>query len=211
MKKSIILLLTILSISSVYAQNEKYVNAMKPLVQQIQETPFGTSLQTSSNKMERIAAAEPNEWLPNYWVAYCNILDSFSTEDSDKKELLLDKAEKFVKIAASLSKDKDEVEHLTAYMYNAKIAASPMTGWMKYGSEVETHIKNAKKINAANPRTALLEAESIYYTPSTFGGGKDKAKPMLEKALKLFESFEPSNEIMPNWGEMIVKYYLSQY
>jgi hypothetical protein len=86
-----------------------------------------------------------------------------------------------------------------------------MTGWMRYGSKVEKHLENAKKLNPSNPRVALLAAESVYYTPSTFGGGKNKAKPMLEKAQKLFENFTPKSELMPNWGKSTVDYYLSQY
>jgi hypothetical protein len=211
MKKSIVLLFAILSLSTAYAQDSKYQAAMKPLIAEIHATPFDKPLTEVSNKMERISAAEPNEWLPNYWVAYCNVVGSLSEKDDDKKELMLDKAEKYVEKAATLSKNNDEIEQLTAYMYNAKLAASPMTGWMRYGSKVEEHIAAAKKINPNNPRTALLEAESVYYTPSTFGGGKKKAKPMLEKAKSSFEKFTLKNNLMPNWGKSTVDYYLSQY
>lgn len=211
MKKSFIFLFAIISFSSVYAQDSKYEAAMKPLVAEIHTTRFDQSLTTVSNKMERIAAAEPNEWLPNYWVAYCNIIGSLAEQDEDKKELMLDNAEKHLAKAAKLAKNNDELEQLTAYFYNAKLAASPMTGWIRYGSKVEKHIKNAKQLNPKNPRVALLEAESVYYTPSTFGGGKDKAKPMLEKAKKLFTDFTPKNELMPNWGRQTVGYYLSKY
>jgi hypothetical protein len=211
MKKSIVLLFAVLSLSAAYAQDSKYEAAMKPLVAEIHATHFENSLTEVSNKMERIATAESNAWLPNYWVAYCNIVDAFSEKDSDKKDLMLDKAEKYVGKAAKLSKNNDEIEQLTAYMYNAKLAASPMTGWMRYGSKIEEHIAAAKKINPNNPRTALLEAESVYYTPSTFGGGKEKAKPMLEKAKSSFGKFTPKNDLMPDWGEGNVDYYLSQY
>lgn len=211
MKKTIIFLLATISIPVVYAQDSKFEAAMKPLVAEIHATRFDQSLTEVSNKMERIAAAEPSEWLPNYYVAYCNIIGSLSEQDDDEKDLMLDKAEKYLEKAAKLSKNNDEIEQLTAYFYNAKLAASPMTGWMRYGSKVEKHLENAKKLNLQNPRVALLEAESVYYTPSTFGGGKDKAKPMLEKAKKLFAEFTPKNELMPNWGAQTVGYYLSQY
>lgn len=211
MKKSIIFLFTIVSFSTAYAQNDKLEAAMKPLVEKIHATRFDQSLTEASNKMERIATVEPDEWLPQYWVAYCNIIGSLSEQDEDKKELMLDKAEEYAMKAVELNKNNDEVQQLVAYMYNMKLAASPMTGWMRYGSKVEEHIENAKKINPNNPRVALLEAESVYYTPATFGGGKDKAKPMIEKAQKLFKAFEPKNELMPNWGESTVNYYLSQY
>ncbi len=211
MKKTIACLLTTLSISNVYAQDSKFETAMKPLVAKIHATRFDQSLAEVSNKMERIATAEPNKWLPNYYVAYCNILGSLSEQDENNKELMLDNAEKHLEKAAKLSKNNDELEQLTAYFYNAKLAASPMTGWMRYGSKIEKHLENAKKINPNNPRVALLEAESVYYTPSTFGGGKNKAKPILEKAQKLFEDFTPKNDLMPTWGGQTVAYYLSKY
>jgi hypothetical protein len=43
-----------------------------------------------------------------------------------------------------------------------------------------------------------------------FGGGKDKAKPSFEKALKLYETFVPASTIAPNWGKRSTEYFLKK-
>jgi hypothetical protein len=40
-----------------------------------------------------------------------------------------------------------------------------------------------------------------FYTPPAFGGGKDKAQPLFEEAIKRYKAFKPANSIMPTWGE----------
>jgi hypothetical protein len=34
-----------------------------------------------------------------------------------------------------------------------------------------------------------------------FGGGAKNAKPLLEKAVALYSSFTPANDLMPVWGK----------
>lgn len=211
--KKLSILFIILSFSVLtFAQDKaKFYTVMKPLATQINQTPFTESLHELSNKMERIAAAEPTEWLPSYWVAYCQITESLKEEDGDKKDLILDKAEKHLNRAAEISSNNDEIEFLQAYYSNARMIVNPMTRWMKYGELMEKHLANAKELNPENPRVSLLQAESLYYTPKMFGGGKKAAKPVFEEALVLYEKFTPKNEMMPNWGEGNAMYYLSLY
>jgi hypothetical protein len=207
---SLIISIIIFSLSNINAQNPTYLKAMEGLVSEIQNAKFGSSLQPLANKMERIAATEKTEWLPNYWVAYCYMKDSYSEKDDDKKDLLLDKADTYLANADKLVKANDEVEILRANLANARMAVSPSFRWMKYGSKVEKAIESAKKVNPKNPRIGLLEAQGIFYKPEMFGGGKAKSKPFLEKSIELFAKFKPASSILPNWGEMTAKWMLSQ-
>lgn len=211
--KKLTLIVALFSFTTMsFAQDKaKFYSTMKPIATEINQAIFTESLQALSNKMERIATAESEEWLPNYWVAYCQITESLKEEDGDKKDLILDKAEEYLEKAIMLSPDNDELEFLQAYFANARMIVNPMTRWMKYGELMEKHLDRAKELNPENPRVPLLQAESLYYTPKMFGGGKDVAKPVFEEALTLFEKFTPKNEMMPNWGEGNVRYYLSTY
>ena len=40
-------------------------------------------------------------------------------------------------------------------------------------------------LNANNPRLYYFRGMSLFNTPEQFGGGKDKAKPVFEKAAEL--------------------------
>ncbi len=206
----LIISIIIFSFSNIKAQNSAYLKAMEGLVIEIQNAKFGSSLQPLANKMERIATTEKTEWLPNYWVAYCYMMDSYSEKDDDKKDQLLDKADTYMNTIDKLVKNNEEVEIMRANIANARIAVSPSFRWMKYGSKIDKALASAKKLNAQNPRISLLEAQGIFYTPAMFGGGKDKSKPVLEKAIEQFAKFKPVSTIHPNWGLPTAKWMLSQ-
>jgi len=55
-------------------------------------------------------------------------------------------------------------------------------------------------LNANNPRLYYLQGMSLFNTPEQFGGGKAKAKPVLEKAVSLFKT-EPVKPLYPQWGD----------
>jgi cytochrome c-type biogenesis protein CcmH/NrfG len=75
-----------------------------------------------------------------------------------------------------------------------------MTRWQKYGAAANKATENAIKLDPTNPRIALYTAQSAYYRPENFGGGKKVALPLAEKAIALFKTFKPANTLMPNWG-----------
>lgn len=211
MKRKVVFAFTALLISiQSFAQNPAYLKTMEGLVSKIQTTQFGTPMQPLTNQMERIASAEKGEWLPNYWVAFCYMRDSYIETDGGKKDLILDKADEYFKKAESLSKDNDELEVLKANLANARLVVSPQDRWQTYGAIVQAAVEKAKKINADNPRISLLEGEGMFYTPEQFGGGKSKAKVFFEKALDKYAKFTPKSTIYPSWGKETTDWYISQ-
>ncbi len=62
-------------------------------------------------------------------------------------------------------------------------------------------LDKAITLNPDNPRPYLVKGQNVFYTPAAFGGGKDVAKPLLEKAAAKFATFKPENEIAPDWGK----------
>ena len=210
MKKLVLSILFLGFNSAIFAQNEKYVSTMTDLVTNIQSNYEGTYIPLS-NKMERIAAAESKEWLPNYWVAFCLINETFKMKEAGEKDLLLDKAADFIKKAEVISPSNDEIEVLKAQYSMAKVSIDPMSRWQKYGADFQTFLKNAEELNPGNPRTSYVMAVNIFYTPEGFGGGKDKAKPLFEKALSNAETFKSETSYSPNWGKSEASYFLSQY
>lgn len=196
--------------ATTFAQNPAYEKAITGLVAEIQRTQFGVFLQPIANKMERIAATEKTEWLPNYWVAYCYMQDSYAEKEDDKRDLLLDKADVYLEKADKLAKNEAEVEILRANLANARMAVKPAIRWMTYGGKVESAMNAAKKISPQNPRIALLEAQGVFYTPEMFGGGKEKAKPIFDKAVAQFATFKPMSDMHPSWGLPTAQWMLSK-
>jgi hypothetical protein len=50
----------------------------------------------------------------------------------------------------------------------------------------------------------------VYYTPKQFGGGPDKAKPILENSLRKHELFNPQKRFNANRGKQMVEEMLRQ-
>ena len=53
----------------------------------------------AENMFERIANAEPNEYLPHYYIAFMNSLKSWNVKDETLLKAQLDKAQKHLDLA----------------------------------------------------------------------------------------------------------------
>lgn len=210
--KRIILTLSFLSLIFIktFAQKADYVAAMENAITLLNEFENTENNKQAVSQLERIAVAEPNEWLPGYWAAYGLANLSFAETDADKKDMLLDKADKFLAAAEKIQPKNDEIEVMKAYLAGARMAVAPQDRWQKYGGAVGMSLQNAYKLNPENPRAKMLEAQGIYFTPEAYGGGKKKAAPLFEEALKKFAKFKPASSIAPSWGERATTWLLSQ-
>ena len=85
----------------------------------------------------------------------------------------------------------------------------PQSRWMSYGQQASTALQEGMKLDPANPRLCYLQGMSVFNTPEQFGGGKDKAKPIFEKAIELFNA-EKSKPMYPHWGKKETEDVLAQ-
>ncbi len=199
-----------LNLDLLSAQDNDYKTNMKEVVESIQSSDFGEDLTPYANQMERIAAVEKKEWLPLYWASFCYMMKAYMEPVNEKKDQLLEKSEQLIATADSLQPKNDEIAVLRANIASARLAVDPMSRWMKYGPISAGFITQAKGINPDNPRIALHEAQGTFYTPEAYGGGKEKALPLIKTAIDLFAKFKPASEIMPNWGESAAQYLLTE-
>ncbi|NIJ51350.1 hypothetical protein [Dyadobacter arcticus] len=204
-----------LSICAVMAQNEKYTQAMTEGIQALNSLdkakPDVKTLQDISNRFERIASAEPKEWLPKYYAAYSNVILGFVGASLTEKDQYLDKANVLLKDAEGiLGKPNDELLVMKAYQSQIHLAADPMNRYQEDGAKFSEYLEAAKAANAENPRIYYLEGSNLFFTPEEYGGGKKVAKPFLEKARQKFSAFKPQSAIHPDWGKVETEWMLSQ-
>jgi len=157
-------------------------------------------VQQTANDFERLSLSEKTNWLPSYYASLVNTLMAFTEKDLSKKDALLDKAEQFYEQTAKLQPKNEEVEVLHANIANARITVDPDKRWKKYGEIVESSLRKAEKLNPNNPRVTLLKAQNLYYTPKEYGGGSDKALPIVQESLAQFKTFKPASTLHPSWG-----------
>ncbi|MGR3812023.1 hypothetical protein [Jiulongibacter sp. NS-SX5] len=209
MKKFIAFFAFMIIGTSLMAQS-KYESTMTSLVNEIYSHNRELAMQPIANKLERVAAAEADEWLPNYWVAYCYIQDSFLKPSAAEKDQMLDIAEKHLEQANTKSPDNSEIHLLLAQYNGARLSVDGASRWGEYGPIYAKHMDIASKLDPTNPRVEYSKATNAYFTPEAFGGGAKIAKPFFEEALEKFETFEPKSPIHPNWGKVESEYFLSQ-
>lgn len=198
--KTIITLAILLSVFTSTAFSSNYEEAMKTNILKIDESKNTADFTTLANQFQRIANAEKDKWLPGYYVAYCYArATTISEMPADDKHKLLDLAQTQIDVLLKTNKTESEIFALQGFIYQMRI--TDMMKGMKFSGLSNESLEKAERLNPNNPRVYYLRGANIFYTPVAFGGGKEKAKPMFEKAAALFESQKPANEISPNWGK----------
>lgn len=158
-----------------------------------------TEMQAVVNRFERIAMTENTRWEPLYYAAFAQINMSFSEKDGDKKDAILDLAEKNIEKALSINGDKSELYALQGFLYQGRIQVSPMRG-MTYSQKAAEVLEKAIEVNSENPRPYFLLAQNIFHTPKMFGGGGKNALPKALEAKTRFEKEKGKGGIAPRWG-----------
>jgi hypothetical protein len=192
------------------ADNTKYIKTMEKTLTMVDTAKTQGSYQTIANKLDRIAGVEKGEWLPKYWGSFCYVVMGYMEKDKNKIDLLLDKAWELIEQAEAIQKDESEIYVMKGWIYSARIGVDPMTRGMKYGPLSDQMQQKAKELNPKNPRPYYMLGTGKFYTPAMFGGGKDKAEPLLEEALKRYTKFKKASAIHPDWGKEETEKMLKQ-
>jgi hypothetical protein len=156
--------------------------------------------QEASALMERIAAAEKSNWLPNYYVALINTTEAFNPANKEKVPAMIIKAQNAIDNATLISPNNDEIMVVQAMLYTVVLLQDPMTNGVKYTGLVMEQYGKALAINPNNPRAVFSKAEF------EIGGAKywgTDTKPMcaqIEKSIQLFANFKPETPFSPKWG-----------
>lgn len=199
MKKIITLTILLVAFTNtVFSSN--YEEVMKTSIKKMKSLPSSTELTNLANQFARIANAEKEEWLPDYYAAYCFVGSTFFDEmETEIKHQQLDKAQTILDKLTKNNSSESEVFALQALIYQLRI--TDMSKGYKYSKLAGEAIAVAEKLNPENPRVYYLRGSNTFHTPKFFGGGAEKAKPDLEKAAVMFQNYKPENELLPIWGE----------
>lgn len=189
-----------------------YQEMLGATIKELMSTGEPAQLKDLAAKLERAAAVAPQDWLPRYYQGYALLINVFqSKEDGDVKDKTLDQAEAALGQARKLGGDEAELLVLQAYIYQARLGISPMMRSMTYSQKVNEALAQAKKLNPANPRIYLVQANNLYFTPKMFGGGAEAAKPVYDEAKARYAAFRPAAPNAPNWGERQLLGRLKKY
>lgn len=207
MKKLTILLCLFVTSLAIQAQNDslqktsepnasKYEQGMQQAFQLWQDDqPW-----KAANVFERIAAAEPDQWLPPFYVAQINVVNSFAEKDVDKLNAQLKKAQNFINDATAISKNNPEIMVLQAQLYTAWIVFDGQKYGMIYSQKASELYNKALKLAPKNPHVVLSKAEWDMGAAQFFGQSVDSYCKDIQRAIDLFATFEPEEQFYPTYG-----------
>jgi hypothetical protein len=187
-------------VTSQAQQKEKFTGAMLAALEQSKTAQTQEDLQDLANRFTRIAEAEKNEWTAWYYAAFYNLILNFQEADPGRKEQYISMAQRLIESGMKVKPDETEFLVIRVMSYYAEMAVDPMKGMTLLG-EANALLSQAKSINPGNPRIYLEEAEAVYHMPVEFGGGKEKALPLLLLAREKFDKFVPADPLSPDWGK----------
>jgi hypothetical protein len=206
MKKSLLALALFLTVAA-SAQTDKYTQVMQKNIALLDSAKTIDELLSVGGAFERVGDAEKTKWLPYYYAALAQTWIGWRPDVKDKDanaekiKALLAKAEAIEKNAELYA-----VENMAS---TQQMLVDPQTRWATDGKDAGESLQKGMQMDPNNPRLYYLQGMSLFNTPTQFGGGKDKAKPVFEKSIALFKSAQPK-PLYPNWGESQAAAMLAQ-
>ncbi len=197
------------------AQSDKYADAMKQTLSVMDSAKTTADFESSAAAFQRISDAEKTQWLPYYWASLAlategwqyypdakgvtvmkvSDLSGAMTTLASRINGLLDKADAI----ATSNEDKAEILTIRNMAATQQMLVDPQSRYMTFGTEAGTDLQKAIALNPNNPRLYYLQGMSVFGTPEQFGGGKEKAKPLFQKAVDLGKA-EQLKPLYPHWG-----------
>ena len=206
-----ILILTLASFLMLSFSNGSYDKAMKEILTSMNDAQSSMDLINNANKLERIAIAEKDKWLPYYYQAYCYIRASSMEGDATKIDGYLDIADSNIAKAKELKGDEVELLALQGFSAMMRIGVDPATRGQEYSMKAIGHLQQASQLDDKNPRVILMLAQMQFGTAQFFNS--DTA-PICEQFRKASESFDNDAQITdplwPSWGKGQALYMLKK-
>ena len=194
--KKLILAIVLLGTTFINAQ-DRYSKGMKKAFELWQNQ----KVIEASNMFERIATAEPDKWLPYYYVAQINTVISFGEKDEDKLSKQLEKAKEFLDVAKAISPNNPELLIQEALINTAWIAFDGATYAMTLSPKNAQLYQKAMELAPNNPRVILSKAEWDMGSARYFGKDITPYCKDVERALELFATFKSETPFYPSWGK----------
>ena len=155
----------------------------------------------ASNLFERIAAAEPDNWLPTYYAAQINIVKSFGETNEEIITANLKKAQDLINDATAISKNNPEILVLQALLDTAWVAYDGATYGPTLAAKVASTYGKAEQLDPSNPRVVFGKAEWGMGSARYFGQDIMPFCKDIERSIELFANFKPETPFHPNWGK----------
>lgn len=150
--------------------------------------------------LERIALAEKDNWLPNYYIALISTNEAFNPSNKEKIIAFLTKADEVVALELEKNPNNAELLVVQAMSTTALLASDPMTYGMTLSPKIAEIYARASVIAPENPRVVFCKAEFEMGGAKWTGADVKKLCADVEKSIGLFATFKNETPFYPRWG-----------
>ncbi len=206
MKQFLLSVVMLVSVAAM-SQTDKYTMAMQKSLAMLDSAKSASDLNAVSASLERIGDAEKTQWLPYYWAALSKVRIGWADNAADKDKL----AEEVKALCAKGEAINDNAEFCSIrnMASTQQMLVNPQERWQTNGAEAAAALQKGMQMDPKNPRLFYLQGMSLFNTPTQYGGGKEVAKPIFQKAADLYK-VEEKKPLYPTWGaqqtdEMLAK------
>lgn len=192
-----IIVLGCLSFLGFMAHGQSYEKAMKEAFELWDENKDEQAVAL----FQRIAQAEPDQWLPSYYAANVDIVHAFNQAEEAQVEALLERAKDNIAEAKRRSPDNSEITTLEGSLYTAYVTMNPAVYGQRYSGKVMRLHEEAIALNPDNPRAHmnLIEYEMGY---ARFMGQDMSAQcELMKTVVVLFDEYENEEPFAPQYGK----------
>jgi len=197
--KSLFYLTLLLGSTTLYAQN--FPQQLGQALGQFAQAQSAEDLGNSAATFSELSKVEGASWHASYYASLATVFQSFRTEGQEDRDRLVSEAQTALDAAVSAGADAIEATALQARIYQARISVDPNNRSMQYGPKTMGILFPAKAKAPGNPRVLMLLAQMVARTPATYGGGPDKALPLVQASIVAYEEWSSDDPFAPSWGE----------
>jgi tetratricopeptide (TPR) repeat protein len=199
--KKLMTMLALCSALTLWAKNEKYVEAMKKNIEVVYKAATLEELQSAVHALARIGEAEKSRWEPFYFASFGNIMMATREPDGAKKDAFLDQAKSMLEKAVAIQPNESELAALEGFIYMIRVTVDPAARGPQYSMLSMQAFGKALTINPNNPRAMALMAQMQFGTAQFFKQEPTEACETARKASTLFANQVITNPLAPVWGK----------
>ncbi|MCS6808135.1 MAG: hypothetical protein RML40_05830 [Bacteroidota bacterium] len=192
-----------LALGSTYtcAQSDEKLMKAKELAQKAAIAGDVTKLNIALEHAEEAAKQSSHRANALYYCGFIRYHLCMLPSEKDARERHTDEGIAALEEAISLEPNFADAHALLGSLYGVKAGLGMING-IKYGSKSTSSMERALALVPNNPRVLILHGISLYYTPAMWGGNKEKALMVLQKACELAEQGAciPEKPFSPDWG-----------
>lgn len=156
--------------------------------------------QAGIEAFQKVQKNNQDNWIPKYYVAFIQTLQSFEGSDQNLRQNLIDDARVLIHQLEYSNPNNPEILNLKAMNLTSEIVLNPMANGMQLIDDVNSIYAKSILLNPTNPRSLLGKAEFNINASKFIGGDTTNDCKDVKNALVLFGSEKPA-KFEPNWGK----------